>query len=143
MSAHRDSSIDFESRVDAPHWNGLAKGDVRIQRCTNCHEWHWPADWRCWRCGSFVLGWESLAPVGTVYTWTRTFYEFVPAYKDLIPYVNVLVELPLAGNRRMLGLLIDGEEGLKIGARVEGIIEEPSDRSAGLYVLRWKLVNPG
>jgi uncharacterized OB-fold protein len=142
MSAHRDASVDFDGRVDAPHWNGLAEGEVRIQRCLECEEWHWPADWRCWKCGSFELGWEAVEPAGVVFTWCRTYYEFVPSHKDLLPYVNVLVELPGAGGRRVLGLLVGNEEGLKIGAKVEGFIEEPSELSGELYVLRWRLVTP-
>jgi uncharacterized OB-fold protein len=139
MTVHRDASVDFDSRVDAPHWHGLAAGEVRIQRCPRCKEWHWPADWRCWRCGSFELGWEAVEPVGRVFSWERTHYPFSPAYADLIPYVNVLVELSKAGNRRLIGLLVGSEDGIRIAAPVEGFIEEPSERSMNLHVLRWRL----
>lgn len=140
MTTHRDASADFDSRVDAPHWKGFAEGELRIQRCDSCREWLWPADWRCWKCGSWDLGWEPVEPKGTVYSWIRTHYPFAPAYADLLPYVNVLVELPGAGGRRLLGLLIDGEEGLRIGARVEGVIEQPSERTLDLHAMRWRLV---
>jgi uncharacterized OB-fold protein len=140
MTVHRDSSVDFDSRVDAPHWHGLAEGELRIQRCPDCKEWHWPADWRCWNCGSFDLAWEAVDPVGTVFSWERTHYPFSPAYADLIPYVNLLVELPQAGGRRLVGLLVGTDDGLRIGAPVEGFIEAPSERSMNLYVMRWRLV---
>ena len=141
MAVHRDMSVDFNTRVDAPHWNGFAAGELRLQRCTECKEWIWPADWRCRYCGSWDLGWEAVPLEGTVYSWVRTHHNFMPAFKDLLPYVTVLIELPQAGGRRVLGLLAGDEQRLRIGARVEGFIEGPSERTQNLHALRWKLVD--
>jgi uncharacterized protein len=65
----------------------------------------------------------------------------MPAYKDLIPYVTVLAELPQAGGSRVIGLLIGGEEGLKIGAPVVGVFEPPSEKTQGLHAIRWRLAD--
>ena len=74
-----------------------------------------------------------------VYAWERTHYPFVPAFKDLLPYVNVLVELPHAGERRFIGLLVGGDEGVKIGAKVVADIQPPSERTKNLPALFWRL----
>ena len=48
-----------------------------------------------------------------------------PALKDAVPYIVVLVELPGAGNIRMVGnLLGDGEQPVEIGSEVEPVFED-------------------
>jgi hypothetical protein len=57
-----------------------------------------------------------------------------------LPYVVALVELPHAGHRRVLGVLMpsDGVE-IAIGASVRGEIERPAAAEAW-PLLRWRLV---
>jgi uncharacterized OB-fold protein len=139
MAKERNANVVFANRVDAPFWQGLAEGVVKIQHCMDCQNWIWPAEWRCGTCGSFELRWEEINPEGTVYAWNRTYYPFVQAYADLVPYVNIFVELPHAGNRRLLGLLLKPDDDVRIGAPVVPVIEPPSKRTRDLYALRWRL----
>jgi len=139
MATERDQVHPFEARVDAPYWAALGEGQLRIQRCVRCLRWCWPADWRCPGCGSYDLGWPEVEPVGTVYSWVRSHLPFVAAYADLVPYVDVLVELPGAGGARLLGLLTGPEDALAIGAPVRGSFQPPADRTIGLPVLTWAL----
>lgn len=141
MAKDRNFHADFGSRVDAPYWAGLARGELLIQRCAGCGRWIWPAEWRCGECGSYDFEWPQVPAVGDVYTWTRTHYPFVPDYP--VPSVHVLVALPGAGGRRLLGLLIGSDDGLRIGARVEGFLEQPSSRTRDLPVMRWRLSSGG
>lgn len=136
MTGERNAAVEFDWRVDAPYWNGLGDGELRIQRCVRCARWAWPADWRCPGCGSYDLGWEAVEPVGTVFSWVRTHYPFVPAYADLVPYENVLVELPQAGGARLMGLLTGASE-IHVGDRVRGTFVPASGRTANLPVLTW------
>lgn len=139
MATERDHVDPFAARVDAPYWAGLGAGELRIQRCTGCRRWCWPADWRCPGCGSYDFDWPTVAPVGTVYSWVRSRLPFVAAYADLVPYVDVLVELPGAAGARVLGLLTGSEERLRIGAVVHGTFRAASERTIGLPVLTWAL----
>lgn len=139
MATERDHVEPFEQRVDAPYWAALGEGQLRIQRCQRCRRWCWPADWRCPGCGSYDFDWPAVDPVGTVYSWVRSQLPFVAAYADLVPYVDVLVELPGAGGARLLGLLTGPEEGLAIGAGVRGTFQPASERTIGLPVLTWAL----
>lgn len=139
MAPERDFVEPFSRRVDFPYWDGLSHGELRIQRCATCAAWNWPADWRCPACGSYELGWEAVEPVGTVYSWIRTHVPFVPAYADLVPYVNVLVELPQAGGARLMGLLTADDSDVRIGAAVQGSFQAPSARTLDLAVLTWSL----
>jgi uncharacterized OB-fold protein len=139
MANERDEVHPFEERVDHPYWAGLGRGELRIQRCTSCKAWKWPADWRCPDCGSYDLDWEVVDPTGRVYSWIRTHLPFVPGFADLVPYVTVLVELPQAGGARILGHLTGSEEGVRIGAPLTGTFVPASPRTTGLPVLTWAL----
>lgn len=139
MASERDQVHPFEARVDAPYWEGLGDGTLRIQRCSRCRSWRWPADWRCGGCGSYELGWEDVEPRGVVYSWIRTRQPLVPAYADLVPYVNVLVELPHAGGARLMGLLTGDSEAIEVGRTVSGTFRAPTPRTIDLPVLTWSL----
>lgn len=139
MPHERDEVHPFSSRADAPYWDGLGRDELLIQRCSSCARWSWPADWRCPSCGTYDLGWEQVEPVGVVYSWIRTHLPFVAAYADLVPYVNVLVELPQAGGARLMGLLTGPEAELAVGAPVFGAFQPGSPRTLDLPVLTWAL----
>jgi uncharacterized protein len=125
-------------RVDEEHWRGLNEGELRVQRCRSCAEWIWGPKWVCGRCHSFDLGWESVEPVGTVFAWTRTAHPFVPELAPVLPVVSLVVELPAAGARRVLGMLVDSGPDVRIGDRVRGVFER--DPAQDWALLRWATV---
>ncbi|MBF6148861.1 Zn-ribbon domain-containing OB-fold protein [Nocardia nova] len=123
--------------LDRPYWDGLVAGELRLQHCGHCGEWIWGPQWICAACHSFDPHWEPVEPVGTVYSWARSHYPFITELADRVPYVTVLVELPGAGNRRVLGLLVDeGADAVRIGDPVVGRIE--LDPGATWPLLRWR-----
>lgn len=124
--------------IDVAYWEGLAAGELRLQRCDGCDRWRWGPAWRCPDCGSWELTWRRVEPVGRVFSWIRTHQAFVPALVDAVPFVNVLVELPHADGRRMLGVLVGPEDGLRIGAPVRGVIQRDAG-PARAAILRWRL----
>jgi uncharacterized OB-fold protein len=79
-------------------------------------------------------------PVGTVYSWSRSWYPFITELADRTPYVTVLVALPGAGDRRVLGILLgDRPEDIHIGDRVVGEFEQAEGSEWPL--LRWRRVS--
>jgi uncharacterized OB-fold protein len=131
-----------DTGLDAPFWHGLERDEFTLPRCPDCARWMWPVDCRCPDCGCYDLEWVAVPPEGTVYTWTRTWYPFVPERTADLPYVVVLVELAHADNCRMLGVLHGDEEGLRRGARVRGTIQPRRDATFGLPSVTWGLVDP-
>jgi uncharacterized OB-fold protein len=99
----------------------------------------WPPEFRCAACGAFGLDWVPVEASGIVYSWTRTWYPFVPERADELPYCVVLAELPQAGGARLLGVLDGDDEGLRIGRHVRGTIHPPNDASRGFPTVRWSL----
>jgi uncharacterized OB-fold protein len=126
--------------LDTPHWDGLRDGKLMLQRCSGCALWIWSPAPICPACHSFEMVWESVAPTGTIYSWTRTWQPYAPEARGHLPYVVVLVELPAAGSRRVLGVLADADQVTPtIGAPVRGQIEQPPD-SAHWPLVRWHLL---
>jgi uncharacterized protein len=139
--AFLENSITGRVGTDEEYWKGLADGELRLPRCAACKKWMWPAHYRCGECGSWELEWIRQEPVGTVYSWTRTWYAFDRVHERApdVPYVIVVAEIASAGGACLLGVLKGKEDGLKIGARVKGIIEPPSEKSKGYPAMRWAL----
>lgn len=130
--------------IDTPYWDGLLAGELRLQRCAECRTWIWGPQWLCPHCHTFDPGWESVEPVGTVYSWSRSCYPFISELPVVTPYVTVLVELPQAGDRRVLGILSEPEPAkvrVRIGDRVTGRFE--LDEGATWPLLRWTLAPEG
>jgi uncharacterized OB-fold protein len=142
VTVERNFNVVFENRLDYPHFEGLGKGQVRIPRCDKCQHWTWPAEWRCGECGSWDFHWETVEnPEGVIYAWTRTHYSFSDTFKDMLPFVSVLVELPNAGKKRLVGILVGDTTGVKIGARVKPEFQKPSERTHNLPALWWRLAD--
>ncbi|MGQ0845736.1 MAG: Zn-ribbon domain-containing OB-fold protein [Sporichthyaceae bacterium] len=123
--------------ADLPFWEGLRAGELRVQHCA-CDAWIFPARRMCPACHATDPAFEAVALEGVVYSWTRTRQAFAPGAVDHLPYVVLLVELPQAGGRRILGLRVGGDvlDDPVIGTRVRGEIE-PAPDADGWPLLRW------
>jgi uncharacterized OB-fold protein len=125
--------------LDEPHWDGLRAGRLLLQRCDDCTSWIWSPRPICPVCRSFATGWYDVEPVGTIYSWTRTWQPFTPESSGHLPYTTILVELPGAGGRRILGVLDPSDEITPvIGAHVTGQIHQPPD-DGHWPLIRWTL----
>lgn len=124
--------------VDQPYWDNLAAQCLTMQRCDECLAWIWGPNWMCSSCRSMELTWTEVEPAGTVYSWTRTWQPFSPEFVDHTPYLSVLVELPGAGNRRILGILLGAQDqDPVVGEPVVGIFQS-DELTGGATVLRWR-----
>src|SRR5436853_612755 len=50
--------------ADEPYWEYLEQGEFRLPRCAGCHQWMWPAHFRCGECGSWDQEWVQREPTG-------------------------------------------------------------------------------
>jgi hypothetical protein len=127
--------------ADDEYWNYLAAGEFRLPQCSGCGKWIWPAHFRCGACGSWEIGWTKVDPVGTVHSWTRTYYAWdrTPERAADVPYSVVLAEIPSAGGVRVFGALIGSEENLRIDAPVRGVIQPPSPKSKDYPSVCWQI----
>ena len=111
--------------LDKEFWEAAQRHEVVVQRCRDCLTFQFGPEWICHHCRSADLGWHKVSGRGRVYSWQRVWHPVHPALKSACPYVIVLVELPDAGNVRMVGnLLGDPREEIKIGSAVEAVFED-------------------
>jgi len=125
--------------VSALYWDGLRRNTLLVQRCAHCGTWQFGPEWICHRCHAFDPAWTEVEPHGRIYSWERIWHPSHPALKQHGPYIAVLVELPHAGNIRMVGnLLGDPMQEVRIGASVAGVYEHHGDADPANSLLQWQ-----
>lgn len=127
-------------KLDQPYWQATRQGKLMVQRCGACQTWQWGPEWLCHKCHSFDMKWVEVRGTGRIYSWTRCWHPVHPALKGLgRPYIAALVELPHAGNIRMLGnLLGDPEQAVEIGSNVTAVFEPHDDAKMPYTLVHWQ-----
>lgn len=90
----RDIPLPAPTPDTAPFYEAARRGELRLQRCSDCGMFrHYPRP-ACPRCLSRRFGWERASGRGTVYTWTIVRGPTLPAFESKLPYnvVDVLLE---------------------------------------------------
>ena len=124
----------------APFWAALQQERLLVQRCVRCACWQFGPEWICHQCHAFDPAWVEVPAQGLIYSWERVWHPVHPALKERCPYLAVLVELPHAGNVRMVGnLLGDPLQQVRIGAPVEGVYEHHRQATPAFSLLQWRL----
>ncbi len=128
------------SELDLPYWNGLQENVLNVQRCGACQGWQWGPEWICHHCLSTDVGFEPVSATGVIYSYERVWHPVHPALAEQGPYLVVLVELPHAGDIRMIGnLLGDAQQPVTIGAAVEGVFEHHPEAQPTYTLLHWRI----
>lgn len=124
------------------YWDAARNNELVVQRCNACKTWQWGPEFICHKCFSTDYSYEKVSGKGILYSWERAWYPVHPALKDAVPYVVVLVELPDAGNVRMVGNLIgDPTQEIVIGSKVEAVYEHHNDADPPFTLVHWKVVS--
>ena len=125
--------------LDLPYWQGTRRGELLVQKCGDCGAWQWGPEWLCHRCRSFDMQWQRVAGNGVIYSWERPWHPVHPALRGYGPYTVVLVELPVAGNIRMLGnLLGPADQTVAIGTAVKAVFEPHDDADIPYTLVQWR-----
>lgn len=128
--------------LSAPFWNGLHEGRLMVQRCQHCKTWQFGPEWLCHQCLQFDPGWQEVEARGRIYSWERVWHASHDALNGSPPYLAVLVELPDAGNVRIVGnLLGDPLQDVVIGAEVVGVFEHHPRANPPFSLLQWQLAS--
>ena len=101
-----------------PYWDGLARGQLLIQRCKSCGSFrHYPRP-VCPACWSMDHEWVAASGQGTVHSWTVAHHPFHLGFKAESPYVLLTVDLA-EGVRAMGQLRGLDPAALRLGLPVE------------------------
>lgn len=127
--------------LSAPYWTGLREGRLLVQRCAHCETWQFGPEWLCHQCHAFDPQWTEVKPRGHIFSWERVWHPSHTALQSHGPYIAVLVELPHAGNVRVVGnLLGDPAQTVEIDTVVEGVFEHHPDSDPPYSLLQWRCV---
>ena len=117
-----------------PHWEGLREHRLLLQRCARCHRLrHYPRP-VCPHCYSLEDDWIEATGRGVVHSWTISHHPFHPAFKELVPYSLVTVDLD--EGVRMQSRLVDSTEPT-LGMPVQVAFED-LDASTTVAVFHWR-----
>ena len=142
LPAGMPAPVPAADGLDLPYWEGTRQGLLMVQRCGACGNWQWGPEWMCHKCNSFEIKWEQVDGTGVIYSWERPWHPVHPALKERGRYTAVLVELPHAGNIRMVGNLLGPEDqDVVIGASVEAMFEPHDDAATPYTLVQWRLAD--
>lgn len=108
------------NELNAPFWDGLAQGEVRLQQCGKCGVHQYPPETFCYECGAQDMPWVAVAGAGTVYSFIVVHQQYHKAFKEFMPYTVVIVQMD--EGPRMLGAMLGGNQAIAIGDRVKPCI---------------------
>jgi len=110
------------------YWEGIARGELRIQRCATCTRYVFYPRAICPHCFSDRLSWVAASGRGTIYSYTVAHQAFGSFAKE-VPFVIAIIELE-EGVRMMTRIIGTSRERITIGAPVrvsfESIAEGPT-----------------
>ena len=112
--------VDEESRG---YWEALQRHELYFQRCRDCGTKRFPPRAVCPACLSSSTEWVRASGRGTVYSFTVTYQNQAPGFREELPYVLAVVELA-EGPRLMTNLVECVPETVRIGMAVEVVFDD-------------------
>lgn len=105
-------------------WEGIAAGELRIQRCKECGTLRHPPRPMCGKCQSIAWDWIVSKGAGAVYSFVVLHHPPVPGYDYPLPVA--LVDLD-EGTRIVANVAGCAPGEIRIGMRVQARIEPADD----------------
>lgn len=119
--------------VEKPFYEAAARGELLFQRCPSCGQAQFYPRGVCTACGADPV-FERASGQGVVYTFTVVRQMGGKPFRELLPYVVAMVELP-EGVRMMGNVTGCNPEDVRIGMPVEAYAVEFEE---GLALPFWR-----
>jgi len=110
------------SPVSQPFWDGLGRGELRVQRCDSCAEYVFCPRPYCPACLSERLTWVAPAGTGRVYSYPVVRRAMNPAFTEDVPYTYAIVELD-EGPRVMTNMVGCPPEAVRVDMPVKAVYD--------------------
>lgn len=138
---------DPEDPDSQPFWEGTAKGELRVQHCSECSRPRIPPRPMCPWCNALGHHWKPVSGAGTIWSFIIPHPPLLPAYAELAPYNVVVVTLDEDPSLRLVGNLVASESGpinevdpkrIYIGEAVRVVFQQVGD----VWLPRWMTTTP-
>lgn len=117
----------------APYWEGLARHELRLPRCSVCGRWQWYPVAAGPACKGAEYHWQAIDPLVTVFTYSRVARPLLPSIAE--PYATGLVVSDTAPGCRIAARLVGAPDDIRIGARARLRFSGEGDRSFPYFVV--------
>lgn len=118
--------IDEESKG---YWEACRRHELRIQRCRACAQMRFYPRATCPSCMSSDVEWFLCSGRGEVYTFSTTFQNQAPGFRESLPYVLAYVQLE-EGVQMLTNIVDCDPNDIEIGMKVEVTFEDVNDHIA-------------
>lgn len=115
--------IDEETRG---YWEACRRHELVLQRCGACNTLRYYPRAVCPECLSDEVRWEKMSGRGTVYTFTVTYQNQAPGFRDELPYVLAYVTLD-EGPQMLTNVVGCKPDEVKVGMPVEVTFEDVNE----------------
>jgi hypothetical protein len=117
----------------------FTSGELSLQQCATCAAVQHPPEEICHACGSMQFATHTVAPYGTVYSYTVVRHAVHPALEASIPYAVVLVQLDELPDVRVVGNVLDlPVDEIAIGLPVEATWELRTADEDEVLLPQWR-----
>ena len=116
MPGADDLPVPRPTALSQPFWDGCARGELLVQRCTLCGHLHSTPQEFCRACNAEQLEWKPVSGRGRVYSYTTVWRPQTAAFE--VPYVVAIVDLD-EGPQLLTNLVDCDVAGVVVGMEVE------------------------
>ncbi len=109
-----------------PYWDGCLRGELLLQKCSECGAYRHPPSPICSVCLSASSEWVQASGDATVYTFVVVQRAFHPAWEGEVPYIVCIVELA-EGPHIMTNLTDVDPDKVHVGMPVHVWFDQASD----------------
>jgi uncharacterized protein len=98
---------DLDDVLTAEYFAGAARGQLVIPRCDACARLCWYPEDRCPACGGESFAWTAVHGTGRLFSWAVVHRAFLPAFREMTPFVTALVALDDDPSVRIVSYVVD------------------------------------
>ena len=102
---------DTDDESVKPFWQGTARGELLVQKCSDCGRMRIPPRPMCPHCRSLANEWVRASGRGRVWSFVVPHPPLLPAYMEFAPYNVITVELDEDPSLRLIGNLVASADG--------------------------------
>lgn len=107
------------------YWEACARHELYVQRCRECGTVRHYARALCPACLAGDPEWVLSSGRGSVYTYTVTYQNLAPGFRESVPYILAYVELE-EGVRLLTNIVDCAPDAVRIGMPVTVVFEDVS-----------------
>lgn len=104
--------------ISAPFWEAAHRGELALQRCSDCEKWFFYAREHCPHCWSERVSWHAASGAGVIRSCSVVHRPGHVAWEPAAPYVIALIKLN-EGPTMLSQLLGDQRLAAKVGQEVK------------------------